>query len=96
MQTQDRVVYDVVSALSGVVLAKGATEERAAALMTSSRLSLGDARVALAVTLPGEQVRCGAVTVQVRSIDLAEAMAQLDAAIADEQASDRALSARAA
>lgn len=86
------IVYDVESASGRTVLAKGIGADRAAAWMTDhSSLSLGEARLALSVVLPGEHVRCGAISVRVRLIDLLEAMAQLDAAIAAEQASDRVL-----
>lgn len=84
-----QTVYDILSALAGVTIVSGVSEDRAAAWMTdNSPISLGDARVALSVTLPGDRVRCGAILVVARKADPVEAVALLGASIAADQEFD--------
>lgn len=84
-----QTVYDILSALTGVTIVSGVSEDRAAAWMTdNSPISLGYARVALSVTLPGDRVRCGAILVVARKADPVEAVALLGASIAADQEFD--------
>jgi hypothetical protein len=84
-----QTVYDILSALASVTIVSGVSEDRAAAWMTdNSPISLGDARVALSVTLPGDRVRCGAILVVARKADPVEAVALLGASIAADQEFD--------